>query len=130
VPRDHRLAGRPSVQPEDFADEPLARLSDPDPAFAAFWRLEPRPDGGPAPPGPVVETSEDRLEVVAGGEAVALATAAVLDGGLRPDLVAVPVEGLEPVRVVLARRAGDRRELVRAFVRLATTHLGPRDRPT
>lgn len=129
VPRDHRLAGRASVRPEDFAGEPLARLVDPEPAFAAFWRLEPRPDGGPAPPGPVVETPEDRLQVVASGEAVALATAAVLDGALRPDLVAVPVVGIEPVRVVLVHRAGDHRELVTAFARLATTHLRPQPRP-
>jgi DNA-binding transcriptional LysR family regulator len=129
VARDHRLADHASVRPADFADEPLARLADPDPDFAAFWRLEPRPDGGPAPAGPVVETPEDRLEVVAGGEAVALATAAVLDGGLRPDLVAVAVEGVEPVRVVLAHRAGDRRELVTAFARVAATLLGPPGRP-
>jgi DNA-binding transcriptional LysR family regulator len=130
VPRDHRLAGHTSVQPADFAGEPLARLADPDPGFAAFWRLEPRPGGGPAPAGPVVETPEDRLQVVADGEAVALATAAVLDGALRPDLAAVPVEGIEPVRVVLAHRAGDHRELVIAFTRLAATHLGPRQPPS
>lgn len=124
VPRDHRLADHPSVRPADFADEPVARLADPDPAFAAFWRLEPRPDGGPAPAGPVVETPEDRLELVAAGEAVALASATV-EGSLRPDLVAVPVVGVAPVRVVLATRLGDRRELVAVFARLATAHVGP-----
>ncbi|MCD2196521.1 LysR family transcriptional regulator [Actinomycetospora endophytica] len=125
VPREHRLAGRDAVRLADFAEEPLARLADPDPAFAAFWRVEPRPDGGPAPAGPVVGTPEDRLEVVAGGEAVALATGAVLDGALRPDLVAIPVEDVEPVSVVLATRAGDRRALVTEFVRIAAACLGP-----
>ncbi len=125
VPRGHRLADRVSVRLADFADEPLARLADPDPRFAAFWRVEPRPDGGPAPAGPVVETPEDRLEVVAGGEAVALATAAVLDAALRPDLRAIPVDDVDPVTVVLATRAGDRGPLITDFVRLAAAHLGP-----
>jgi DNA-binding transcriptional LysR family regulator len=123
VPCAHRLAGRASVRLADFAAEPLARLADPDPEYAAFWRVEPRPDGGPAPAGPVVETPEDRLEMVAGGGAVALATGAVVGGALRPDLVAVPVSDVDPVPVVLATRAGDRRELVVDFVRLAGTHL-------
>jgi DNA-binding transcriptional LysR family regulator len=125
VPHDHHLAGRAQVRLADFAGEPIARLASPDPAFAAFWRVEPRPGGGSAPAGPVVETPADRLEVVAAGEAVALASAAVLDGALRPGLAAVPVADVEPVRVVLARRAGDRRELVTTFARLAATHLGP-----
>jgi hypothetical protein len=129
VAHHHRLARRASVQLADFADEPLARLADPDPDYAAFWRVEPRPDGRPAPAGPVVGTPEDRLEVVAGGEAVALATAAVIHGALRPDLVAVPVEDIAPVRVVLAHRTGDRRPLVTAFVQLATTHLAPPSEP-
>lgn len=67
----------------DFVGEPLARLADLDPDFGAFWSLEPRPDGGPAPAGPVV----------------------------------------------LAHRAGDRRELVVAFARVVATHLGPPGRP-
>lgn len=126
VARGHPVAGRESVRLADFADEPIARLADPEPAFAAFWRVEPRPGGRPAPSGPVVDTPEDRLEVVAAGEAVALAGAAVMNGALRPDLAAVPVEDLGPVPVVLAHRAGDRRELVVAFARLAAAHLGPR----
>ena len=122
VPRGHRLAERTSVRLADFADEPLARLVDTDPDYAAFWRVEPRPDGGPAPAGPVTETPEDRLEAVAGGQAVALATAA-LGGALRPDLVAIPVRDLDPVPVVLAHRSGDHRRLVLEFERCARTQL-------
>ncbi|WP_018334334.1 hypothetical protein [Actinomycetospora chiangmaiensis] len=72
--------------------------------------------GGSAPSGPVVDTPEDRLEVVASGEAVALATAAVLDGGLRPDLVGVPVVDIDPVHVVVAHRHGADDALVHAFL--------------
>ncbi len=48
---------------------------------------------------------------------------AVLDGALRPDLRAVPVDDVDPVTVVLATRAGDRRPLVTDFARLAMARL-------
>ena len=43
VPLDHRFAGKESVTLDDIADEPLPRLRGSDPAWAAYWRLEPRP---------------------------------------------------------------------------------------
>ena len=48
VPLDHRLAGKESVTLDDIADEPLPRLMG-DPAWNAYWRVDPRPDGTPAP---------------------------------------------------------------------------------
>ena len=50
VPLDHRLAGKESVTLDDIADEPIPRF--PDPAWNAYWRIDPRPDGSPAPDGP------------------------------------------------------------------------------
>jgi hypothetical protein len=45
---------------------------------------------------------------------------------LRPDITTVPLEGVEPGRVVVASRAGDRSRLVAAFRKLAAVHLtGP-----
>ena len=70
VPRDHRLAGKESVTLDDIAGEPMPRAADP--AWNAFWRVDPRPDGSPAPGGPLIETVEDKLELVAGGQAVAI----------------------------------------------------------
>jgi len=43
VPLDHRLAGKESVSIDDIAGEPIPRL--PDPAWNAYWRIDPRPDG-------------------------------------------------------------------------------------
>ncbi len=63
VPLDHRLAGKESVTLGDIADEPIPRL--PDPAWNAYWRIDPRPDGSPAPDGPFVEAIEDKLELIA-----------------------------------------------------------------
>lgn len=116
VPIDHRLAGRSSVTLDDIADEPLPRLADP--AWNAFWRIDPRPDGRPAPDGPLVRSLEDKLELVATGQAVTI-SAGASPTNLRPDLVAVPLEGVEPGHVVLATRAGDHSRLVSAFRKAA-----------
>jgi DNA-binding transcriptional LysR family regulator len=124
VPLDHRLAGKESVTLDDIADEPLPRV--PDPAWNAFWRVDPRPDGSPAPDGPLVQAIEDKLELIAAGETVAIVPA----GGtsrFRPDLTAVPLHGVEPSHVVLATRADDHNRLVAAFRKCAQAHLiGPR----
>lgn len=42
---------------------------------------------------------------------------------MRPDLVAIPLVGVEPSHVVLAIRAGERNRLVADFARLAEEHI-------
>jgi DNA-binding transcriptional LysR family regulator len=121
VPTSHRLAGKESVTLDDIADEPLVRY--PDAAYDAFWRVDPRPDGRPAPDGPFVEAHQDKLELIAGGQALALAPAGGQNGTLRHDLTAVPIEGIAPCRVVLATRVNERGSLVTAFRESARTHL-------
>ncbi|MEU6142450.1 LysR substrate-binding domain-containing protein [Streptomyces sp. NPDC047081] len=122
VPVDHRLAGKESVTIDDIADEPMPRIIGADPAWAAFWRIEPRPDGRPVPDGPEIRDLEDKFEVVAAGEALVI-TADPTGARLRPDLTSVPLHGVEPSQVALATRAGDRSRLVSAFRRVARTHL-------
>jgi DNA-binding transcriptional LysR family regulator len=128
VPLDHRLAGKESVTLDDIADEPLPRVLDP--AWDAFWRIDPRPDGSRAPDGPQVAALEDKLELIAAGQAVAIIPA-VPDRGLRPDLTSIPLEGVEPGHVALATRASDHSRLVTAFRQVAQAHLSgtPRSRP-
>lgn len=121
VPLDHRLAGKESVTLDDIADEPLPRV--PDAAWNTFWRIDPRPDGSAAPDGPYVEALEDKLELIAAGEAVAIVSSGIRGNSVRPDLTTVPLEGVEPSQVVLATRADDRNRLITAFRRLASTHL-------
>jgi len=113
VPRAHRLAGKESVTLDDFADDPLVRYADA--AYDAFWRIDPRPDGRPAPDGPLVEAHADKLEAIADGRALALAPAGGGNITLRHDLAAIPVEGIEPCKVVIVTRAGERGRLVTAF---------------
>jgi DNA-binding transcriptional LysR family regulator len=78
----------------------------------------PRPDGSPAPDGPLVEAIEDKNELVAAGQAVAIIPASLGTGSLRPDLTTVPLHGVEPSHVVLATRASDHNRLVAAFRKL------------
>lgn len=125
VPTTHRLADKPSVTLGDFADEPLVRY--PDPAYDAFWRIDPRPDGRPAPDGPLVEAHADKLEIIAGGQALALAPAADGNSAPRHDLTAVPVHGIEPCNVVIATRTREHNYLVTAFLETARSHLTGRN---
>ena len=121
VPLDHRLAGKESVSIDDIAGEPIPRL--PDPAWNAYWRIDPRPDGSPAPDGPLVAAIEDKNELIAAGQAVAVIPAGVAAGSPRPDLITIPLDGVEPSHVVLATRAGDRGRLVSAFRKCAQALL-------
>jgi len=124
VPLGHRLAGKESVTLDDIADEPLPRVLDP--GWNAFWRIDPRPDGSRAPDGPLVAAVEDKLEVIAAGEAVGIVPAGD-PRSVRSDLTAVPLRGVDPSHVVLATRAGDHGRLLTALRKSAQAHLtGPR----
>ncbi|HEX4225171.1 MAG TPA: LysR substrate-binding domain-containing protein [Pseudonocardiaceae bacterium] len=119
VARDHRLADREFVTLADIADEPLPRLSDPD--YNAFWHIDPRPDGSKAPDGPLIESLEDKFELIADGKVVSIVPEGAQQG--RPDIVAIPLRGVDPVPVVLATRAGDNRRLLAAFRKCAEATL-------
>jgi DNA-binding transcriptional LysR family regulator len=124
VALDHRLAGKESVSLDDIAAEPIPRL--PDPAWNAYWRIDPRPDGRPAPDGPLVTALEDKNELIAAGLAVAIVPAGVYSGQVRPDLTTIPLHDVAPNQVILATRAGDRNRLVAAFRKAAQACLaGP-----
>jgi DNA-binding transcriptional LysR family regulator len=124
VPAAHRLAGKESVSPADFADEPLVACAGMAAASTGFWRLEPRPNGDPAPLGPMlVDTFEDKLEVVADGRAVAIVPAGDRRTTLRDDLATVPVDGIEPCQVAVVTRADDRNPLVAHFLDSAKSSL-------
>ncbi|WP_447035564.1 LysR family transcriptional regulator [Streptomyces sp. DSM 118878] len=127
VPRDHPLADKESATLDDIADEPIPHVRQSDPLLNAYWRLDPRPDGRPAPDGPLVEALEDKHELIAAGQAVAIGPPLDHATGLHPSLTTIPLHGIEPSQVVLAVRTGDRNRLVTAFRRHAEARLtGPR----
>src|SRR6202012_1378286 len=121
VPRTHRLAGKESITLDAIADEPMPRVRNSDPAWTAYGRVDPRPDGRRAPDGPFIDALEDKFEVIAAGQAVAI-TAGAHGVAFRPDLTTIPLEGVGPSHVVVACRADDRSRLVAAFRKLAEVH--------
>jgi hypothetical protein len=123
-PRDWRAASTTLVD-SMFSPYGPGRSRSLDPAWNAFWRIDPRPDGRPAPDGPLIKAVEDKIELIAGGQAVAIIPSAPISS-LHPDLTTVPLEGVEPSHVALATRAGDRGRLVAAFRKCARSRLtGP-----
>ena len=121
VPRDHRLVGKESVTLDDIAGEPMPRLAGS--MRDVYWQVDPRPDGTPAPGDPFVNALEDKLEAIATGQAVAIVSARLRAEGTHPDLIAIPLDGVEPCHVVLATRVGDRNRLVAAFAKYARDSL-------
>lgn len=87
VPVGHRLAGKESVTVEDIADEPLPRMAA-DPAWNDFWRA------GSTADGPTLGSLEDKAELIASGELVAIVPAGL--SSYRPDLTEIPLHGVEP----------------------------------
>ncbi|MET0496119.1 MAG: LysR substrate-binding domain-containing protein [Actinoplanes sp.] len=123
VPASHRLANRESVVLADFADEALIRYPCTAVEWNSFWRLEPRPDGSPAPDGPLVESFDDRLELVAEGQAMAILPAGDRRSTQREDLASMPIKDVDPCQVVVASRADDHSALVADFHASAKAHL-------
>lgn len=121
VPVAHRLAGRASVTLADFEDEPLVRF--PEEWWNTFWRIDPRPDGRPAPDGPLVEAALDRFELIAGGQGLAITVPGAPSTGFRSDLTTVAIKGVAPSQVVLATRRGEGGFLVQEFRTIAAQLL-------
>ncbi|MCD5352634.1 LysR family transcriptional regulator [Kineosporia mesophila] len=117
VPEGHRLAGRTSVTPDDLVGErPF-----PCPVTTSMWSAY-RLLGDP-PAGPAIESYEDKLELVAGGQAIGVLPVGDRRSTLRPGLVTVPIEGAPTSQVVMVSRIGDPNALVRRFQSVARSHL-------
>ena len=126
VPTTHRLAGEESVTADDLAQETFAACSGATTTWQESWRSEPRPDGSRAPvETETAESFEDELETVAAGTAVALLRRGDRRTVLREGLTTVPVTGVEPSRVAVVTRSGERHPLVVEFRDTARSLLPP-----
>jgi DNA-binding transcriptional LysR family regulator len=124
VPAGHPLAARAVVSPDDFAGEQFIC------PHGGARAIYPAADHQPVEPGPVSsapndESFEDRMELVASGQAVALLPIGDRRATLRPDLVTVAVEGVPASTVVVATRAADPNPMLTEFLDAARTNLRP-----
>ncbi|MEU4404796.1 LysR family transcriptional regulator [Streptosporangium sp. NPDC023963] len=102
LPADHPLAGKTSLSIDDIADEPVLHYADADPAWNAFWRIDPRPDGSRPRSGPVVHDIEEIVEYVRAGRGVMFFPSAIASLFPRPHVTYVPVADAPLGGVVLA----------------------------
>ncbi|MFE7506172.1 LysR family transcriptional regulator [Promicromonospora sp. NPDC057488] len=124
VSTTHPFAGRASLTPGELDGEARVSCGATDATWTSFWRLE---DGGAAVPVPLapamVETFEDKLGMVAAGEAVAVLSEGDRRIALWPGLATVPIAGVEPVQVVAVSRPGSDAR-ADAFLEVAAEVLG------
>ncbi|GIF42352.1 LysR family transcriptional regulator [Actinoplanes xinjiangensis] len=107
VPRGHSLAGRASVTSEELAGEKAAPCAFEAGDWTSYQLL--------GPDVPPLDSYEDKLELVASGQAIAVLPVGDLRSSLRPDLVTVPIEGAPPSRVVVVSRKDDPNPMIGRF---------------
>jgi len=120
----HRFAGKESLSILDLADEPIARHEGAA-AWDAFWRVDPRPDGRPAPDGPIVDSVEEKLEHVASGDCIAILPASAADRHVREDVCSVPIHDIAPATVAITTRREQHPPMLAAFVDALIRNSGP-----
>lgn len=121
VARSHPWAGKDSITLDQLDGAELVACT----STPTIWSV-PRsgPDGSAPPNGPgAADSFEDKLELIATGECMAILPAGDRRPTLHAELVSIPLHGIEPCRVVVATHAEDRTPLTAAFRELARTHL-------
>jgi len=123
VARRHRLAAKDAVELADLEGEVMPRVSDA--MWDSWWRSGPRPDGWTAPDGPVLDDAAEMFDFIAETGAVLIVPADSRIPDLNPELTTVPLLGVEPGDVALARRAGEPNALVDEFGSCAAEFISP-----
>jgi len=75
-----------------------------------------------------VRSADEKLEIVSSGAAITLLAAGNAEIYSRDGIVCIPVSGLEPARLAIAWRRGDRRPAVRDFVQACREAAGTQER--
>jgi DNA-binding transcriptional LysR family regulator len=120
LPASHPLAGRDEIRLTDIADDPVILHRSASPAWEAWHNADPRPDGRRPRPGPFVGNLEEKLEVVATGQAISFVPASAAAAiQMPPDVVAIPATDLPPTEICLAWKAERQSGAIDAFVGIA-----------
>lgn len=130
----HRLADRQTIEFSEIIAEPVAALPASAGAQRDFWLAIDARAGQPPRVAAEVSAADEKLEIVSSGAAVTLLAEGNADIYSREGIVCIPVSGLEPARLAIAWRRGDRRPAVRDFVQACreaadTQKAEPTDKP-
>ncbi|MGP3966297.1 LysR family transcriptional regulator [Streptomyces sp. 6N223] len=115
----HPLAGRESLTIMDVRDEPLVRTRQAPRHWVGWWAVDPRPDGSRPRWGAENNTIDELLDQVAAGRGASIGPASSAVYFSRPDIVWVPLTGVEPLRIDLAWHPDHDNPVVDAYVRIA-----------
>jgi DNA-binding transcriptional LysR family regulator len=121
VQRDHPLASRDHVRPEDVVNEPWIWVEGADPRARAFWSLEEFRGGKPLRAGTRITSIEEAFGAVAAGVAITCQgeSAVTSIGAGWPQLRFLPLKGVPPAQIAVAWRTAADSELVQALIRTA-----------
>jgi DNA-binding transcriptional LysR family regulator len=112
---EHRLATRSSLSVDELTDEPIMWTRRAPRYWVDWWAVNPRPSGREPTWGPENDNVEEMLEQVADGSAYCIVPVSMTEFYARPDLVWVPLEDVDPLRIALAWRERDASPLVAAY---------------
>lgn len=113
---EHRLAGRSAVQFHDLVDEPFVALPRAAGPLRDFWLGADHERGATVRVVAEVTSTDEKLEIVSSGAAIAMVAEGNAVLYARPDLACVPVTDLSPAHLAVASRRGDQRPAVQAFM--------------
>lgn len=126
---EHRLARRTAVEFHELLDEPFVALPAAAGPLRDFWLGADQRRDAPVTVVAEVTNADEKLEIIASGVAIGLVAESNAAVYARPDIVCVPVTDLGPARLAVARRRGDRRPAVQAFVQACTDAMRDANEP-
>jgi DNA-binding transcriptional LysR family regulator len=122
----HPLADRQTVEFSEIINEPAAALPASAGAQRDFWLATDARSGRPPQVAAEVSAADEKLEIVSSGAAITLLAEGNASIYSREGIVCIPVTGLEPARLAIAWRHGDRRPAIRDFVQACRDAAGTR----
>ena len=120
----HPLADRQVIEFSELIDEPVAALPASAGAQRDFWLATDARAGRPPRVAAEVSAADEKLEIVSSGAAISLLAEGNAGIYSREGIVCIPVSGLEPARLAIAWRLGDRRPAIRDFVQACRDAAG------
>lgn len=111
----HRLAQRETLRVGELNGDPIMWTRRAPRYWIDWWAVNPRPDGSEPRWGPENDNVEEMLEQVADGSGYCIVPASMTEFYARPDLIWIPIEDVDPLRIALAWRERDTSPLIAAF---------------